>query len=447
MARLTHGRELHKSLSEAALTMNETTPEQQWTQWRKQWDEAAWHLSYMDENQPDKPVLQGGLVAVFYFVDAAQPEKRMALAQMLRRFHDRYAQHLAWGTFGPKVEQQPYNREKVMECAEWIEQADLNHAVEFTWASGSGLDFVGEYQINAFSVAHWYENVHRSMSYLRLHFPIEELDEVRRGQLSQWMEACTTTLEPMSGYFGLGFQRCYEYDKYEHLEFEHALDFIGLDVGNPRGRKELRHGIKSINWLTFLDDSMLSALGGRSGLKERTAKINRCLQIQAMRNNAPAEQLALHFYNGGVMVQAGEWPQLGWIETDPYPLAYVAVNLLLRPARVPELGSLHMGSVVGEARFDKHTSNVWLRRFDAASDEFETALNTPVHELPASASVSRQAPVPGGEPCPEAGWWFTFALPGSRRYFEKGEVMPVIKGNSFGDTNWQRDSNQQDRKS
>jgi hypothetical protein len=55
--------------------------------------------------------------------------------------------------------------------------------------------------------------------------------------------------------------------------------------------------------------------------------------------------------------------------------------------------------------------------------------------------------VPGGEPCPEAGWWFTFALPGSRRYFEKGEVMPVIKGNSFGDTNWQRDSNQQDRKS
>jgi hypothetical protein len=97
-----------------------------------------------------------------------------------------------------------------------------------------------------------------------------------------------------------------------------------------------------------------------------------------------------------------------------------------------------MGSVVGEARFDKHTSNVWLRRFDAASDELETALNTPVHELPAAASVSRQAPVPGGEPCPEAGWWFTFAQSNSRRYFEKGEVMPIIKGSSFGDTYWQR---------
>jgi hypothetical protein len=415
--------------------MDETTPEQQWTQWRKQWDEAAWHFTYMDENQPHKPVLQGGLVAVFYFVDAAQPEKRMALAQMLLRFHDRYAQHLAWGTFSSKVEQQPYSREKVMECAEWIEQADVNHAVEFTWASGDGLDFVGRYQINAFSTAFWFEKVHKTMGYLRIHLPVDELNHLG---YPTWMRDGAVLLQPIHGLAGLGFQQCYEFNNYEALEFAHAIDFSGLEVGHPLARRELRHGIKSINWLTFLADSMLSALGGRSGLKERTAKINRCLQIQAMRNNAPAEQLTLHFYNGGVMVQAGEWPQLGWVENDPYPLAYVAANLLLRPARVPELGSLHMGSVVGETRFDKHTSNVWLRRFDAASDELETALNTPVHELPAAASVSRQAPVPGGEPCPEAGWWFTFAQSNSRRYFEKGEVMPIIKGSSFGDTYWQR---------
>ena len=392
--------------------MNETTPEQQWTQWREQWDAAAWHFTYMDETQPDKPVLQGGLVAVFYFVDAAQPEKRKALAQMLRGFHERYAQHLTWGTFGPKVKQQPYTREKVMECAEWIEQADVNHAVEFTWASGGGLDFVGEYQINAFSTASWFEKVHKTMGYLRIHLPVDELNGLG---YPTWMRECAALLQPIHGLAGLG------------------------------GRKELRQGIKSINWLTFLDDSMLVPLGGRSRLKEQTAKINRCLQIQAMRNNAPAEQLMLHFYEGGVMVQAGEWPQLGWVEHDPYPLAYVAANLLLRPARVPELGSLHLGSVVGEARFDKHTSNVWLRRFDAASDELEVALNTPVHELPAAASVSRQASVPGGEPCPKAGWWFTPAQLDSRR-FNKGEIMPVVEGSPFGNTNWQQTSDPKDDK-
>ncbi|MDN6881985.1 hypothetical protein QMO14_00100 [Variovorax sp. CAN2819] len=28
--------------------------------------------------------------------------------------------------------------------------------------------------------------------------------------------------------------------------------------------------------------------------------------------------------------------------------------------------------------------------------------------------------------------------PGSRRYFEKGELMPVIEGSTFADTYWQR---------
>ena len=426
--------------------MSEITPEQQWTQWREQWDAAAWHYTYMDEAQPDKPVLQGGLVAVLYFVDAAQPEKRKALAQMLRGFHDRYAQHLTWGTFGPKVEQQPYTREKVMECAEWIEQADMNHAVEFTWASGGGLDFVGEYQIDAFSIASWKERVHQGVSHLRIHLPVDVLAGTGRQELLLWMHQCVKLMRPLNGYAGLGFQQCYESSEYEHLEIEHALDFIGLDVGAPLNRKRQRHGIKSINWLTLLDDSMLAPLGGRSRLKEQTAKINRCLQIQAMRDNAPAEQLTLHFHEGGVMVQAGDWPQLGWVEHDAHPLAYVAANLLLRPARVPELGSLHLGSVVGEARFDKHTSNVWLRRFDAPSDELEVALNTRVHELPAAASASRQASVPGGEPCPKAGWWFTPAQLDSRRYFDKGEIMPVIKRSSFGDTNWQQTGDPKDDK-
>lgn len=61
------------------------------------------------------------------------------------------------------------------------------------------------------------------------------------------------------------------------------------------------------------------------------------------------------------------------------------------------------------------------------------------HYFPSGeASMERKAYVPGGEPCPQAGWWFTLAQSDSRRYFEKGEVMPIIKGSSFGDTYWQR---------
>ncbi|ADU39676.1 PoNe immunity protein domain-containing protein [Variovorax paradoxus] len=49
---------------------------------------------------------------------------------------------------------------------------------------------------------------------------------------------------------------------------------------------------------------------------------------------------------------------------------------------------------------------------------------------------------PGGQACPQAGWWFTPALKGSRRYFKHGEVMPVIDGTDYGSTFWQWDVNQ-----
>ncbi|WP_447748038.1 PoNe immunity protein domain-containing protein [Variovorax boronicumulans] len=63
-----------------------------------------------------------------------------------------------------------------------------------------------------------------------------------------------------------------------------------------------------------------------------------------------------------------------------------------------------------------------------------------------SASLSAQDGPPvstrGGEPCPLAGWWFTPAKAGSRRYFKADEVMPVIEGSSYGATFWQWSTDQ-----
>jgi hypothetical protein len=44
--------------------------------------------------------------------------------------------------------------------------------------------------------------------------------------------------------------------------------------------------------------------------------------------------------------------------------------------------------------------------------------------------------VPAGNPCPEAGWWFTPAQANSRRYFKQGETMPSV-GGDYGLTFWQ----------
>ena len=47
-----------------------------------------------------------------------------------------------------------------------------------------------------------------------------------------------------------------------------------------------------------------------------------------------------------------------------------------------------------------------------------------------------QSNVPAGQPCPEAGWWFTPAQASSRRYFKQGETMPSL-GSDYGQTFWQ----------
>lgn len=48
-----------------------------------------------------------------------------------------------------------------------------------------------------------------------------------------------------------------------------------------------------------------------------------------------------------------------------------------------------------------------------------------------------QRRIPGGMPCPRAGWWYTPARFDSRRYFKEGEVFPVIEGSDYGSTFWQ----------
>ncbi|QOK91520.1 DUF1911 domain-containing protein [Ralstonia pseudosolanacearum] len=49
------------------------------------------------------------------------------------------------------------------------------------------------------------------------------------------------------------------------------------------------------------------------------------------------------------------------------------------------------------------------------------------------------------QPCPKAGYWFTPAKAGSRRYFQQGEVMPAATS-GYGSTIWQWDNDQSDTK-
>lgn len=62
-------------------------------------------------------------------------------------------------------------------------------------------------------------------------------------------------------------------------------------------------------------------------------------------------------------------------------------------------------------------------------------------DAPQSEVPQNRLRMDGGQPCPQAGYWFTPAQSKSRRYFNQGEPMPVFQSN-YGLTIWQWDEDQ-----
>ena len=83
-----------------------------------------------------------------------------------------------------------------------------------------------------------------------------------------------------------------------------------------------------------------------------------------MKERNDDNEIRFYPYSGGVVVRAGEVPELGDVASNPYPKHYVNVNALLKPARAPEIASLGFGSINGEICFNNRTSQEWQSRFD-----------------------------------------------------------------------------------
>ena len=402
----------------------------------EQWDEAKWHFTYMDEDQLDKPVLQGGLVIVLYLVKSYLQGNRIALASAMQRLNGIMGGQLRWGYWEHPRKKGRYTRERFAECAEWVRTRPVTHAVEFTWSSGPGYAFVGDYGMRAFSQMGLKEEEWKTVSDFQVYLPVEALRGDGRAGFEALVQDLASRLPVLHGYAGLGFQQCNEYHRYENLELELAEQFLGFDVADPGGHPELRDGIKSVNWYTILNQSWLERLGGRDGLA-------RAVQDESSKG------LSLLDYANGVIVKAGEWPSLGWVERDPQPAAYVAANRILGPVRAPMLRCLHTGSILGEVRFDPQSTDRWFRRFDgpgiwppqAGGPLLVEAAPVPVVEEVPVLPQPERPPSPRmlhaqpGELCPQTGDWFSPFVKGTV-HVRQGEPMPGPERTPLGAVTW-----------
>jgi len=119
--------------------------------------------------------------------------------------------------------------------------------------------------------------------------------------------------------------------------------FRGIDFGTPNLLARFHaHGIKSVNWLTFLGEPYVTRLGGLATLKA-----------------ALGAEITVHELRHGVMIQAGPAPGLGDVNRQERLPLYHRVGRVLAPVRFTQEVFKRYNEVGG----GDNTAE-WLARFD-----------------------------------------------------------------------------------
>ncbi|WP_235505956.1 type VI immunity family protein, partial [Variovorax sp. Root411] len=277
-----------------------------------------------------------------------------------------------------------------------------------------------------------------ALSYIKFNVPMDSVtDEEGVLQYEDFLRFVCRNLPVRGGYGGLSPVLPYSFHRFMPQEYALAERFSGLEIDSyafsqglqyvtrsyegesfqklrahygylkPSAKIESYGFIKSVNWYTLLGDVFVDRLGGEAAVR---SALNR-------------EDIGIERIGQCVLIRAGQFPRLGAPE-EGLPEPYVFVNDVLRVLRNPMPDSLHT-YMPDIPHADKKATRHWQARFDLPG---APPIPSPPEVVPQSSSN---------------GWWFTLALSNSLRHFKTGEIMPVIKGSTFGGTYWQRMSDKE----
>lgn len=162
---------------------------------------------------------------------------------------------------------------------------------------------------------------HRSVaSYIRLTLPVEfMLDDPRR-----FVNLVSSMVKQMRFSSGsAGFSVNLTPDQWEQADGGHlymlSRRFSGLDLGVPKDWSRFCiHGLKSVNWLTFIGDGLSESIGGRNAIKASLLNKAFCMDL-----------------DHSLMIQAGHSPLLGDMNLQEDMSSYRDVALALKSISLP----------------------------------------------------------------------------------------------------------------
>ncbi|WP_323117999.1 type VI immunity family protein [Burkholderia alba] len=401
-----------------------------------------------------------GVIGTVFFERGSQPEVRKAILDCFDRFAELFGEHLKGGKDSDLGKFTTRNAKGVEKIRRAISDTPSYMQVSVLRSSATDQDTAAEYNIGVLTGMALQEDYvsptgrlrvpkgrETGLSHLKFNVPMSLVTtDEGIAKYEKFLRYTCNKLVVRGGYGGLAPVLAYSYHRYMPQEWALAERFSGLDIDSTAhlqkqeydpvsyegeskddltasydhlhpGAKVGRWGfIKGVNWYTILGELFIERLGGEAVIRE---KLDR-------------PDIHIERANACLMIRAGGFPRLGAPE-EGLPEPYVFVNSVLRTLRDPKPDALHT-YIPDLPSADMRNARKWVARFDLPDappiPEPPTIVPPPANREPARQSVR------GGSACPEAGWWHTPAKVGSRRYFEAGEIMPVIEGSSWGTTNW-----------
>lgn len=286
-----------------------------------------------------------GLVATIYFEHPCSQRVRQAIADVADRYIAQFGKDLVWTQQAKTGRVKPIKENRVPMPGAWIPQLPDGQSWSLGFYGGKDIDAASPYLVTGLGPADRKEQI----GYLHIHLPMRWLAD-HPGGFPPYIRDVCERVRPLSGYAGVGFQLPKTFEgqiKSEEIIAPLAKRFPGVEVDEPiqTSINIEDGGIKGVNWLTILDDRYIPELGGLDYLRMRLSE----------------DIFPFYKYDGGLIIQAGPWPQIGDTTKNQWPEHYVTLAKVLKKIQMKE----HYGIIQKKpGAMDNETMKEWLFRFD-----------------------------------------------------------------------------------
>ncbi|MGY2293341.1 DUF3396 domain-containing protein [Pseudomonas sp. SDO528_S397] len=290
-------------------------------------------------------VVKLGVIITLYFKKGYCVETKRKVDECFAHFYQSFQPHLKTMSYR---QFKPLTGAAFKRSREQVLKTGPNE--QFSWFLGSAATAqeANDYSLSMLNSFEFHGDKERSMLKMVLPWSLLKTSDGRETY-KKWVLYLCNKLEAEHGYGGLSTVLPYEYHSYMPIEYELAQKFSGLEVDSmPHASViELIDSIKGANWYTVLANTFVTRLGGEASLRHALSA---------------HDDIEILTYNNGLIIRAGEYPELGALEDGP-PAAYVAVNNVIKPIRITHPDQLHCASPYGTC-FDQDSTHRWYARFD-----------------------------------------------------------------------------------